>query len=72
MKAPAVEYDDELEELYIRISDSSSERTVRLGESVFLDIDSTGHVVGIDIDAVGLAIEDVEELREALGIKNAE
>ncbi|MBM3910857.1 MAG: DUF2283 domain-containing protein [Thaumarchaeota archaeon] len=45
----SVTYDEDAKALYIRIGTKKAVRTLPLGNDKFLDIDSTGKVVGIEV-----------------------
>ena len=44
-----IEYDKEVDALYIRIQDKEVERTREIEEGVNLDFDSDGKVIGLEI-----------------------
>jgi len=47
--APAVEYDEEAQALYLRFSSVEIDDTIVLCDAVYLDVDVEGETVGIEI-----------------------
>jgi uncharacterized protein YuzE len=78
MKSPTLQYDPDAEAVYIRMSPGEVVETVEVTESLYIDVDSSGDPVGIEIlgvDASALAnlpgAQDETELRKLLKGKAA-
>jgi len=55
-----IEYDVEVDALYIELRDVHADRNIDIEEGVSIDLDADGHIVGIEI------LDASEKLRESL------
>lgn len=44
-----IEYDNEIDALYIRLQEKQVDRTVEIGEGLNIDLDESGKVLGIEV-----------------------
>lgn len=53
------QYDPEADALYVRLGDGERARTVEIDDALYVDVDSEGHAVGIEIlyPALGIDLE---------------
>jgi uncharacterized protein YuzE len=59
-------YDPDADALYIRLSDGDRARTVELDDVVYLDVDTDGHAVGLELLYPSLGL-DAHKIANATG-----
>lgn len=68
--SPTIEYDEEANALYLRFSFAEIDDTLPLSDSVYVDIDTNGDPVGIEIlHATPNELPNVELLGQAVALR---
>jgi uncharacterized protein YuzE len=68
--AATLEYDEDANALYLRFSDAEIDDTIPLSDSVYVDVDSKGDPVGIEIlHATPRELPNVELLGRAIALR---
>ncbi|MGC4192114.1 MAG: DUF2283 domain-containing protein [Thermomicrobiales bacterium] len=63
MSSPTLTYDRDANALYLRFSSRPIEETVALSDSVYVDVDAEGEVVGVEVLYASSAdLESIPEL----------
>lgn len=69
--SPTIEYDEEANALYLRFSFAEIDDTLPLSDSVYVDIDTNGDPVGIEIlHATPNELPNVELLGQAVALRD--